>query len=61
MSTASEQIKEYINSHRQEMLDKLKEFINLEGQTDQRNRFSFPVIWTLYFRRECLTGKILSA
>lgn len=45
MSTAAEQIKEYINSHRQEMLDKLEEFINLEGQTEEKENMEKVHAW----------------
>ena len=47
MSTITEQIKEYINSHKQEMLDKLKEFINLEGQTEEKENMEKVRAWAI--------------
>lgn len=47
MSTITDQIKEYIDSHKQEMLDKLKEFINLEGQTEEKENMEKVRAWAI--------------
>ena len=47
MNEIGKQIKEYIESHEQEMLDQLKEFINLEGQTEEKENMEKVRAWAI--------------
>lgn len=47
MSAVANQIKEYIECHKQEMLDKVKEFINLEGQTEEKENMEKVRAWVI--------------
>lgn len=47
MGNAAEEIKKYISEHKQEMLDKLKEFINLEGQTEEKENMEKVRAWAI--------------
>lgn len=47
MSVITSLIKEYVECHKQEMLDKLKEFINLEGQTEEKENMEKVRAWVI--------------